>query len=40
MQKEMGKMMMNDQRARFIAAIVKRENGGKKTVGEKWGIEK
>lgn len=30
--------MTSDQRVRFTAAIFKRENGGKKTWGEQWGI--
>lgn len=32
--------MTNDQRVRFIAAILRRENGGKKTLEEQCGAEK
>lgn len=35
-----GRMMTNDQRVRFIAAILRRENGGKKTSEEQCGTEK
>ena len=33
-------MMTNDQRVRFIAAILRRKNGGKKTLEEQCGAEK
>lgn len=33
-------MMTNDQRIRFIAAILRRKNGGKKTLEEQCGAEK
>ena len=33
-------MMTNDQRVRFIAAILRRENGGKETSEEQCGTEK
>lgn len=32
--------MTSDQRVRFTAAILKRENGGKKTLGEQCGTNK
>lgn len=34
------RMVTNDQRVRFIAAILRRENGGKKTLEEQCGAEK
>lgn len=38
--KRYGKMMTNDQRVRFIAAISRRENLGKETPGEQCGAGK
>ena len=34
------KMMTNDQRVRFIAAILRREDDGSKTLEEQCGTEK
>ena len=38
--KRYGRMVTNDQRVRFIAAILRRGNGGKKTLEEQCGAEK